>query len=107
MLKITVTVKTNEGKTRSIERLFNLNGEAGYLNPAMVAIIALSMSLFGFTLVSTRMAFGPIGVVTLVAALAITTMGVQVWYLKLIQAVIVILLVFVFLTYRYENRGVT
>lgn len=103
LLKVIVTVKDKNGNTRTVERLFNLNGESGQLNPAVATFLALSTAIFGLTLVSTRHAFGLIGMIILVAALAIATLGVSVWYVKFTQGVIVVLLIYSVLVYRYEN----
>ncbi|WP_456477599.1 DUF2341 domain-containing protein [Geoglobus ahangari] len=107
LFKIEIEATKTDGSTKTTTRLFDLNGNSGQVDPALVVLVSLSFALFGLTLTASRYALGVFGIISLGVALALTTLAVQVWYIKFTQAVLLVLLVYVFLVYKHENVGVT
>jgi hypothetical protein len=104
-LKI-ISTKT-DGSTNTITRIFSVtSGQISEIPPEVAAVLAISMALFGFTFVATKYVFGFFGIFAIIIGLALTAFTEQVWYISLIQAVLVILLAFIILIFKDEYSAV-
>jgi len=107
MLKIEVVKTFEDDTTETITRYFTLQGATGILNPVMAAIIALAITIFSLTFVSYRAALGWFGLFGILIALGVTALAISTWYLVFIQAMLVIILIFIGLVYKEEGLGVS
>ena len=110
MIKIVVTSTKDDSSSHSFTRWYNLDENRitqDDTNSAVMIVIAILIAVFGLTFVSVNYIFGFFGIVTLLISIAITTIVGSVWYVLLVQVVLVILLVFTILVYKFEGRVVT
>jgi len=71
--------------------------------PAILAVImAVALAVFGLTLFSSSSTFAFFGPVSCGIGIFITVLAQQVWYLHLLQFVLIVLIVFMLLVFRYE-----
>ena len=93
----------------TITRIFYANGLSGSLNPAVAMLISGVLVFFGLTFVAVRFVFGYFGIITMVMALAILTQAPANQYVILLQAIEVIMLVFIIFLMKgeYAKRQVT
>lgn len=115
-LYINVTVTKTSGATKTINRLLHLNpdGDGAYEVPsspaipsAIAAAFALMIALFGLTMASREHVFGVFGLIIQLIALAVTALADQSeWYIRFVQAIIIILLMFTFLVFKEEGARV-
>lgn len=106
--KIQAVVTKTNSTVKTINSFFSLKGTRGNsLDPALAAIIGISVMIMSITLVASRYAFGWFGIVAGICAIAFTTFAPPIWYLTLIQAMLVIVTVFISIVYWKENSTVT
>jgi len=106
ILTLVVNATKNDGSFDIHVRYFSISQAARMGPPTLApiaAILSISLCMFGLTLVHPKKVFGAVGVIVLIIAIAITTTVPQVWYLHLIQAIELILLIIVFLIFKEEG----
>ena len=107
LLKIVLTKYRNDGSISTISRVFNLSGASGLLHPMIAIAFSTILIFFSLTFVAIRYVFGWFGMISLIVALAITTLAPPTPELTLIQVLIIIMLVFIALIYKEEHAKVT
>jgi hypothetical protein len=105
--KLTIIRTKTDGTQETLYRLFSMNGTSGLTTPSIAIVLAVLTLLFLLTFVATPYVFSFFGIIALLISLAITTLAPISPALLLIQAVVVILLVYVGLTYRNAYGGIT
>lgn len=108
VLKLVLTKTSEAGVITSNEYWFNLEGQtfSGTM-PASLALIFSFLVLFvGLTLVAYKYAFGWFGIALCVIAIGILSFAPGFWYIQFMQAVIVIVTVFITIVYANNARGV-
>jgi len=107
LIQITCVAYRANGSTYSLTGYFNINQARQFADASMapiVAIFSLGICLFGLTIAHPKRVFGFVGIITMIIALAITvTVQPPVWYITLVQAVELILLIIIFLIFREEG----
>lgn len=103
LLSLRLTITREDGTVDIISKSVTHYGAVALISAAMAAILAISIGLFGLTLASSKSVFGYFGIITIFIALGVTTLCSQEWYITLIQAVNIVLLVIIVLIYKNEN----
>lgn len=107
ILQVTAEAYRINGSVYITTRYFNIHqkppGSDVIGSAAIGAILSISIVLFGITMIHPKKVMGVIGMIIMVIGLAITVIVTQTWYIHLIQAIEVILLIFVILVFREEG----
>jgi len=108
LLTVEVFKHFSDGSVQMIERTVNLAAAISImLDSNLAIIIAVILIFFGMTFVATKYVFGWFGLIILIIAFAITTLAPTTAALRLIQAGIIILCIFVVLIWKSENPTIT
>jgi len=103
-----VEVTRLDGTIETFGQYFNIKGEtysvAGF--EAIAFILAIGFILFGITLVKVGDAVGWFGVVICFIGLAISSYAIPVWWISMLQATIVMIIIFIFFTTGKTSRSV-
>jgi len=108
VLKLVVT-KTNTGNvSTSTDYWFNLRGEdfSGTMNAPLAIIFSFLLLFVGLTLVAYRYAFGFFGLILCIISIAILSFAPGFWYIQFMQAIVVIITVFIGIIFANNARGV-
>lgn len=94
-----------DGTVEVFNYFFNTNAKTGLINSALAMGLSIALVIFGLTILSARFTFSWLGVIILLAAIAITALGVSTWYLLLWQAICIIILIYtvILMTNQYTN----
>lgn len=103
IFKVSVTKTTSDLSQETIINYFNPSGESGFLTPEFVAIIALAIFIFGVTFVSSNETFSWFGIIVDIAAIGFCTLGVQVWYIILLESMFALFLIYKVLFMIFKN----
>jgi len=106
ILQVTAIATRTNGTSYTLIRYFNVEQARMLGTPTMApiaAIFSIGICLFGLTLAHPKKVFGVVGIITMVIAIAITAFADQVWYIHLVQAIEIILLIIIILTFREEG----
>lgn len=95
-----------DGTTDTMQTFFTLKGTSGLLDPTIAVIIAFFVFLFGITLVASRFALGFFGIFISFIALLILAFAPGVWYITFMQGMMIVVIAFIFLTYKQETAKV-
>ena len=107
MLKLVVKEYKTDGSISTLTRLFDRYGNTGYISNEIVIIIVVLLLIFGFTFVAYTHVFNFFGIIICLMALALTTWTIQTEIIRFLQAIIIIIGVFIFLVYKEEYLRVT
>lgn len=108
LLTITITKVLSSGGTETITYYYYFDSDSGgVLSPTIALVISVLLTIFGITLVSYRIALAWFGFVILLISLFLSSLAPSVWYLTFIQAMLLIITVYIALTYKNENMAVT
>lgn len=94
LFKIYLVTTDEDGNVKESTMYFNKKGNQGWLDSKIAFTIALFLSLFGLTLVSTRYALGWFGVIIQVFSIIILTLCVPTWYTLFLTGIDVIVLIY-------------
>ncbi len=106
ILKLVVKKYTQTSQSE-IVRIFTLSGAIGLIDTWLAIFISATLIFFGLTFVAVRHIFGFFGIITLIIALAITTLAPATTQIVFIQTIIIIMLIFVLLVYKEEYSKIT
>lgn len=109
VLKLVVTRTASDSDEPVITNYyFNLKGQVfSGIMPGPLAVIFSFLLLFvGLTLVAYRYAFGWFGLILCVIAISLLSFAPGFWYVQFMQAIIVIVAVFIAIIYQKETKGV-
>ena len=104
---IAYAYRTN-GSVYQTVKYFHINQSESSSNAAssaIAAILSIAMVLFGLTIAHPKKTLGVIGIIVMIIGIAITAFAAQTWYIHLIQAIEIILLIFIILTFKEENTN--
>jgi|TARA_Y100000310_G_scaffold345632_1_gene467498 hypothetical protein len=105
---VQATITRNNGVVDTISLYSTLKGtDSNILNPVVASVVAIAIIILMITLVSTNSGLGWFGIIAGLFALIITTLSPVIWYLQFIQAIVIMVTIFVSLTFWKENSGVT
>jgi len=107
MLRLVVTKTLSDGTTESETKYFGVAGQVGMIDSWLAMVIACILLIFALTFVGRSFALGWFGIVACLMALAFLTMAIPTWYIRFMQAVVVIILIFIGLIFKSETAGVT
>ena len=108
ILKVVASVVKVDGSTETLTRYYSLAQAEQIDTPTLApiaAIISLGFVFFGLTITSKKQVFGIVGIVTVLVGIGITAFAEQVWYIQLIQAIEIILLLFILLVFKEEGAS--
>ncbi len=108
ILRLVVTSHKVDDSSNVIARYFGVSqvfSSSDSSSAPVMAMISVILCIFGLTLMSPKHVLGVFGVITLVIALAFTAFSAPTWYIHLIQAVEIILLMFTFLVFKEEGAS--
>ena len=91
----------------TFQRVFNKGGSYGILHPNVAMTLSIILIVFALTFVSISYVFGWFGAIALLIAIAITTLAPSTPELVFMQAVMLIILVFIILIWKNENYAIT
>lgn len=105
IIKVKATAYRADGSIHILSKFFSVSqGSGGAGSAAIAAILSVGICLFGLTLAHPKRVLGVVGIIVMLIALAITAFADQsFWYLHLVQAVELILLIFIILIFREEG----
>jgi hypothetical protein len=83
---------------------FTTQGGSGLILAPLAFAISFLLMIFGFTLASSRMTFGWFGIFVALAAVGLTTFAVKTWYILFLQAMEVIVLIYIVLLILKTNK---
>lgn len=106
VLKLIVK-KSTQSSQAEITRIFTLQGAVGLIDKWLAIFISAFLIFFGLTFVAARHVFGYFGIITMIIALAITTLAPATIEITFIQTIIVIILIFIVLVYKEEYAKIT
>lgn len=107
-LTINLTITSDLGVVTYIQESFTLQGKGVatvLLAAAIAAIIAIVFAIFGLTLFSVKNTFSFFGIVICGMAIAVTLLTEQLWYINMIQVILVILILIQLFVYKDEYAG--
>jgi len=108
ILKLVLTKTTEAGVETSADYWFDLEGQAysGTMDASLAIIFSFMILFVGLTLVAYKYAFGWFGIALCVIAIGILSFAPGFWYVQFMQAIIVIVAVFITIVYANNVRGV-
>lgn len=92
-----------DGTTESFKRYFNIMGRSGILKAEYILIISILLSLFGLTFTAARTTFSWFGIVISLLNIAFLSFAVSVWYITLLFAINIIILIYIILIMIKQN----
>jgi hypothetical protein len=98
-----VLSKTKADGVEEIKRYFNTGGKTGILNSAVAFTFSFLIVLFGLTFTISRVAFSWFGVLMVLTGIGTLSFAIMTWYILLLMAMEVIILVWVGLLLVYQN----
>lgn len=107
-LKLVLTKTNAAGSSTTNDYWFNLEGQqfSGTLDASIAIIFSFLLLFVGLTLVAYRYAFGWFGIVLCVIAIAMLSVAPGFWYVQFMQAIIVIVAVFIAVIFSTQTKGV-
>jgi hypothetical protein len=109
ILKLVVTKTTSDTDEPVITNYyFNLRGQvfSGIMAGPLAVIFSFLLLFVGLTLVAYRYAFGWFGLILCVISISILSFAPGFWYVQFMQAIIVIVAVFIAIIFQTETKGV-
>lgn len=106
VLRVTASAVRIDSSIHVITKYFNIAqaSRRGFAtNAPLAAILSIGICLFGLTIAHPKKIFGVVGMIVMIIGIAVTAFAEQTWYIHLIQAVELILLVFIILTFKEEG----
>lgn len=105
ILRVRARAVRLNGTTYAITKYFNIEQarDRAMSTAPIAAMLSIGICLFGLTIAHPKKTFGFVGIITMIMAIAITAFAEQIWYIHLIQAVEIILLIIIFLIFREEG----
>ncbi|MCJ7458326.1 MAG: DUF2341 domain-containing protein [candidate division Zixibacteria bacterium] len=103
-----ITVEAIPGGQSPISTTFIISGMIGpstpgeAIPPEMVMIVCIALLLFGLTLFSVGATVSFFGPVTCGISLALTAMATQIWYIHMLQFMLIFFIAFMIIVFRYE-----
>lgn len=105
--KTDTTVET-ETKVISLQGIIQgAKGVFGDESQGIAAIFAIVIFLFGFTMVSAKYALGWVGILVTIISLVVLTLSSQAWYIIWLQAVLLIIAIYLAIAYKDQHAAVT
>jgi len=105
---LTITATTSDGNNFSLALILNkmpgpvFGSPADF--PAIVAFfIVIGLLIFGLTLFSTSTTFAFFGPVVCAIGLFVTTLTEQLWFITLLQLVLIVFIIYQLILFRYEH----
>lgn len=98
-----LVTKTDATGTGTVKRYFNAQGSSGSLRSPVAFVVALLLVVFGLTFTATRFTFGWFGIFVMIASIAVLSFAVTTWYITLLMAIDVILLVYIVILLSQQN----
>lgn len=96
MFQITYVTNTTSGVERTVRSYFNGRGADGLILNSIAAIVAIFMLIFGLSITTVRITFSWFGIVICLATFVVLTFATGgVWYITFLQAVTMIVLVYI------------
>lgn len=105
ILKVVANAYRIDGASNTLTRYFNIAQASRSISAsaAISVIFSISICLFGLTIAHPKKTLGPIGIVVIIIAIAVTAFCEQTWYIHLIQSIEIILLIFILLVFKEEG----
>jgi pectate lyase len=106
ILRLVVVSTKYNGSINTITKYFNViqaQHSSSSSSAPIMAIMSIGICLFGLTLTHPKTIFGVVGIIVIIMAIAFTAFADQTWYIHLIQAIELILLMFIFLVFKEEG----
>lgn len=98
VLRLQVEIVDADGETRRFSSYFDINGykRANSTHQILGFVLGVMVILFGLTLVKSQEALGWFGIIVCIIGLAITSVAVATWWVTLLQAAIVVIIIYIF-----------
>jgi len=90
--------------TKTDTAFFKITGEIGILDPTFGIVTSIIVALISLTSVSASAALGPIGLIGVALALAITAFTIRTTALIFVQVLLAITFAYIFLVFRSESK---
>lgn len=103
-----VVVRTREEIETETTHYFTIHGVAGrdILSPWLVLVVVFMMMIFALTFVAYRFALGWFGLMIAILGLALLSFVPGFWYVRLAQAAMLIVAIFIAIVFKSETGGV-
>ena len=98
VLRLQVEIVDADGETRRFSSYFDINGykRANSTHQILGFVLGVMVILFGLTLVKSQEALGWFGIIVCIIGLAITSVAVATWWVTLLQAAMVVIIIYIF-----------
>lgn len=113
-LTVTLTKTKDDGTTDIETKIISLQGTIqaaqgvfGGEAAGIAAIFAIVIFLFGFTMVGAKYALGWVGVIVSIISLIVLTLASQAWYIIWLQAIILIIAIYLAIAYKDQHAAVS
>lgn len=105
ILKVVANAYRNDTDHITLVGYFNVEQSRRYtsINSYIAVIFSISICLFGLTIAHPKKTLGPIGIIVIIISIGITAYADQTWFVHLIQAIEIILLLFTILVFKEEG----
>ncbi len=105
MFQIDVERETIFGEGFMFTQYFNGAGKTGKIMAQFAALIAAFLMILGLPLGASNQTFSWLGLVMTIAALGILSIAIAAWYTVFLQAIALMLSVFIFITMIGQNQA--
>lgn len=96
---------TTAGKTYTIKKYFNTGAKSGVIAAGMAMVISILLMVFGLTFTRASTALGWFGIFCVVGSIAILTLAIMTWYILMLMALEIIIMVYIFIVLTQQNYG--
>jgi len=94
LLRLEIETADSTGETDSLVKYFTLQGSSGIISAGVAVAVAILLTLFGMTFLTTSGSMGWFGAFTQLGSIAILSLAVSTWYITFLMSVNAIIFVF-------------
>jgi len=102
LYRATIYKTTAEG-TETFKRYFNENASVGMIASGVAFTIAFLLLIFGLSMAVARLTFSWLGIFVCLASLAVLALSIAAWYITLMMAINLIVLVYIVMMMMNQN----
>lgn len=104
LFRVVAVGTDSDGDDSSVWQYFNIGGRTGTsLNSGVGFLIAFLITIFGLTLSVSRLSFSWLGIFVCITSIMVLTFTISTWYVLMLQALNVILILFIGITMTWQN----
>ncbi len=97
LFQIELTKTKSNGGIEVTKQYFNGEAKSGLLNAVLAFTMSFALMIFGLTFTISRLTFSWFGLLITIGSIAILSFSISTWYITLLMAIEVIIMVYIFL----------